>query len=110
MVQSARPLRTSRSSLPSNGWIGARRIVTASGERKEHLLQSCRALAAAHAKLVERADPAHPAVREQHEAVADALGVAQLMHRENEGAPAAGHVAQHGHDLARLPQIEAVER
>src|SRR6516165_1752886 len=78
MVHSARPLRTSRSSLAKSGVSGALLTVTVSGERKEHVLQSRRVVAARRAQLVERAHAAHAAVRQQHEAVADPLGVDEL--------------------------------
>src|SRR5262245_35360144 len=107
MVHSARPLRTSRSSLPNSGARLARLTVTVSGERKEHVLQSCRVVAARRAQLLERADAVHAAVRQQHEAVADPLGVDELMNREDERAAAGGHIAQHAHDLARLLEVEA---
>src|SRR5262245_43388735 len=102
MVQSARPLSTSRSSLPSSGATRARWTLTGSGERKEHVLQSGRVAAAARAQFVEGAGAAHAPVRKQHEAVADALCIDQLVNGEHEGAPAGGNIAQHGHDRARL--------
>src|SRR6202022_121724 len=81
-----------------------------SGERKEHVLQSRRGLSSMRAKLIERPDTAHASVRKQHEAITDTLGVAQLMDGEDERASSGGGFAQHVHDLARLSQIEAVER
>src|SRR5437764_2308635 len=110
MVHSARPLSTSRSSLASSGAMPARWTLTASGERKEHVLQSSRVLAAARAQLVERADATHATVGQQHEAVADPLRIDQLVNRKHERAPAAGKIAQYPHDRARLLEIEAVER
>src|SRR3954451_20647250 len=110
MVQSARPLTMARSSLASNGRKGARWITTASGERKEDLLQSARGHPGLRAQVRERPCPSNPAVREQHEAVTDPLGVDQLMNGQNKGAPAARDLADHAHDLARLPEVEAVER
>src|SRR5215831_10378663 len=104
MVHSARPLTTSRISLASKGWNGARRTTAGSGERKEHLLQSGRGLAGLRAQLRERAGAADAPFRQQHEAVADARGIAQLVNGENERAPVARNVAQHAHDLACLPQ------
>src|SRR5262249_11020906 len=110
MVHSARLLTTALSSLASNGWNGARRTTAGSGERKEHLLQSGRGLSGLRAQLRERAGAADASFRQQHEAVADARGIAQLVNGENERAPIARDIAQHAHDLARLPQVEAVER
>src|ERR1700704_6075870 len=108
MVHSARPLSTPQSSLASKVWNGARRA--ASGERKEHVLQSGRRLLGLCPQFVERPDPAQPPVREQHEAITYAFGIEQLMDGENEGAPPPRDVSKHTHDLARLPQIETVER
>src|SRR4029077_18153263 len=110
MVHSARPPASSRSSLASRGPSGACRTSAASGERKEDLLQSGLRHSGARAQLGKRAGAANVAVDEQHEAVADALGVEQLVNGQNQRASAARDVAQHGHDLARLAQIEAVER
>src|SRR5215813_9147169 len=110
MIHSARTLATSRSSLASKEWNGARRTTAGSGERKEHLLQSGRGLAGLRAQLSERAGAADASFRQQHEAVADARGIAQLVDGENERAPIARDIAQYAHDLARLPQVEAVER
>src|SRR5437660_7292621 len=102
MVHSARPLATSRNSLASNGWNGARRTTALSGERKEHVLQSGRGLSGLRAQLRKRPETADAPFVEQHEAVADARGIAQLVNSENERAPIARNFAQHGHDLARL--------
>src|SRR5258708_1407245 len=107
MVHSARPLTTSRSSLTSRGWKRARAAARGSGERKDHVLQSARNLSALRTQFIERPDPAQAAVREQHEAVAHPFGVDELVDGENEGPPAARHVVQHAHDLARLPEVEA---
>src|SRR5437867_2482444 len=56
MVQSARPLATSRSSLPSSGRIGARWTRAVSGERKEDILQVGCGCPCLRAQLRERAD------------------------------------------------------
>src|ERR1700745_2597533 len=110
MVQSARPLATSHSSLASNGWNGARGTTAGSGERKEHLLQPGGGLAGLRAQLRQRPDAKDASFRQQHEAVADARGIVQLVNGENERAPIARNVAEHVHDLARLPQVEAIGR
>src|SRR6516225_5642885 len=78
----ARPLATSHSSLASNGWNGARRTTAGSGERKEHLLQPGGGLAGLRAQLRQRADAADASFRQQHEAVANARGIAQLVNGE----------------------------
>src|SRR4051794_661619 len=106
-VHSGRPLTISRTSFMTSGRMGARRGTNESGERKEYILQC--GFPALRAKLIKRADTAHPTIRKQHEAVTDALGIHQLVDGENEGSPPACHLAQHAHDLARLSQIESVE-
>src|SRR2546430_17141931 len=99
MVHSARPLATSRISLASNGWNGARRTTAGSGERKEHLLQSGGGLSGLRAQLRERPHAADASFRQQHEAVADARGIAQLANGEAERGPIARQVSQHVHDF-----------
>ena len=54
-------------------------------------------------------DAANPAAGEQNQAVTDPLRIDQLMNGENERPAASGLVAEHVDDLARLPQIKAVE-
>ena len=49
-------------------------------------------------------------MREQHEAIANTFGIDELMDRENKRAPIARDAAEQTHDLARLPEVEAVER
>src|SRR5262245_10772003 len=110
MIQSARPPASSRSSLASRGRSGACRTTAASGERKKDLLQSGLRQSRARAQLGERAGAVDAAVDEQHEAVADALGVEQLVNGQNQRASVARDLAQHAHDLPRLAQVEAVER
>src|SRR3954452_18854193 len=105
MVQSARPLTMARSSVASSGRKGVRWTTTASGERKEDVLQSARGHPGLRAQLRKRPDATDPPLREQHEAVTDPLGVDQLMNGQNEGAPAACDLADHAHDLARLPEV-----
>src|SRR5215472_11300441 len=82
----------------------------ASGERKENILQSSRTESGAPAQLVERARSANVASGEQHEAIAHAFGVHQLMNSNNERAPACRRLANELRHVARLSQIEAVER
>src|SRR5215470_13300081 len=110
MVQSARPLRMPRSSLASSGLSGVRRTAMTSGERKENVLQAGGQQLCLGAQLLERAGPAHGAVREQHEAVADALGVGELMDREHERAAGWSYATDQPHHVAGLSQVEAVER
>src|SRR5262245_56485774 len=80
-------------------------------EGKEHLLDP-RALrrrkTRARAQLVEGPFSGYAPRAQQHETVADALGVAELMDREEERAVLCV-LAQHRHDVARLSEIETVE-
>src|SRR5215510_12866424 len=110
MVQSARPLRMPRSSLTSRGRSGVRRTAMTSGERKEDILQSGRHQLCLGAQLVECSHAAHRAARKQHETIADALGVAELMDCENERAAGCCNATDEPHHVACLPQVEAVER
>src|SRR5437867_1617091 len=98
MVHSARPLATSHSSLPSRGHTGARWRRAVSGERKEDFLQIGCGFPRLRLELRERAHAADATFCEQHEAVADACGVAQLVNGENERSPLARDLAQHAHD------------
>src|SRR5215467_3320507 len=107
MIHSARPLTISRSSFASKGGNGADAV--SSGERKKNLLQMRRRQLGLGAQLVESAAGTDASGRQQHEAVADTLGVRELMDGENQGAPATGLVAKHAHDVAGLTKIEAVE-
>src|SRR5262245_27213807 len=109
MIQSARPLAISDSSLASSGWIGARRTTAFSGERKENVLQGGCGFPGLHSQLCEASDAADATVGEQNKSVADACGIAQLMNGEHERSPIARDIAQHVHDVACLPQVEAVE-
>jgi hypothetical protein len=52
----------------------------------------------------------HAAGTEEHEPIADALGIAELVDGEQQGAATQRLVSQQAHDLACLPQIEAVKR
>src|SRR5262245_37704698 len=99
MVQSAWPLATSHSSLPSSGRIGARWRSAVSGERKEDVLQIGCSFPSLRLELRERAHAAHATFGKQHEAVADACGVAQLVNRQNERSPLAREFPQHVHDV-----------
>src|SRR5262244_1384333 len=106
MIHRARPLTISHSSLPSSGRSGARGCVDVSGERKEDLLEARVGKAGMGPQLAERPDAAHAAVGQKDETIADALGVGQLMNREDERAAVRGLAAQHAGDRARLAEIE----
>src|ERR1700730_18744214 len=110
IVQSARPLSTSRSSLASRGQTGTRWNAAVSGERKEHILQSGPDLTGAPAQLIERSVSAHAAAREQHETVAHPLRVNELVNRQDQRAPGSRCLAQHLPHLAGLPPVEPIER
>src|SRR5712691_6553968 len=88
MVHSARPPAICHSSFVSSGRNGARSAWLASGERKKHILQSG-GNARARPELVERALCADAAAGEQHETVAYALGVDELMGERTTVRPAA---------------------
>src|SRR5215470_5861021 len=109
IVHSARPVITPHSSSASRGRNGAWATVAASGERKEHILELGRRERSARAQLVERARTANSAAGEQHETVAHALGISQLMNGHKERAPARGQVANELHHFADLSEIKPVE-
>src|SRR5690348_16582038 len=84
------------------------------GERKEDLLQVFeRQRGAARAghlcQLLDGAFPADVAAAEEHEAVAEAGGVADLVDREEQRPASLGVGAQRGGDVADLAEIESVE-
>src|SRR6185503_8230520 len=111
MVQSARPLTMPHSSFTSRGCSDAGRLwAMTSGECKEQLLQSGRRELRLATQLIERAGASDSSRSEQHEAVAHAFGVGELMNRQHEGAALSCHAAKQRHHFAGLPQIEAVER
>src|SRR5258708_2988745 len=84
------------------------------GERKKHVLQFLArkrafALRSQRGQFGHGALAAHAASAEQHEAIAEASRVADLMHREEERAPVGRMITQGGGNLARLPQVESLE-
>src|SRR5262245_19549088 len=93
------PVTSSRSSLRSSGVTGARR----SCERKEDLFQiAARWEPSRSGQLGQRADTRHAAAAEEQEPVAYALGIAELVDREHEGAALNCFVSQQVHHLAGL--------
>src|SRR5689334_9534316 len=101
----ARDASSSRHSLSSSQTNGRLR------ERKEQLFQVRRSRrVGALGELGNGAFAAHAAAAQQHEAVAYACGVGDLMNREEQRATVGGMIAQRGAHVTRLPQIEAVER
>src|SRR5713226_6461470 len=101
IVHNARPPRISRSSFASSGRSGARTSTDVSGERKEHILKTATGKTGFRTKIVERADAANVAIDKQHDAIADSLGVDQLVNGENKRAPVRRNLTEQSHDLAR---------
>jgi len=99
----------SRSSFASSGHNGAARQPYVLGECKKNVLQRAGRQRGLSAQFVQCAGSANPAAGEQNQPVTDPLYIDQLMNGENERSAASGMVAEHVDDLARLPQIEAVE-
>src|SRR5260370_42388387 len=93
MTHSARPLTISQNSLARSGRSGACASIDVSGERKKHLFESRGRQIRALTKLLERAGAAHAPGGQQHEAIADALGVRQLVDCEDERAPVRSDLA-----------------
>src|SRR4051812_6281897 len=60
-------------------------------------------------EILERALATHTAAAEEHEAVAQPRGVADLVDREKQRAPARGMALKDGCHVPRLAQIETVE-
>src|SRR4051812_34919647 len=84
------------------------------GERKEDLLQvferqGCAASAGHLCQLLDRAFAANMPAAEEHEAVAEAGRIADLVDREEQSPASGGMGAQGGGDVAGLAEIEAVE-
>src|SRR6185503_18561208 len=77
---------------------------------KEDVFQIRGVGADARGELRQRALAADAAGAEQDKAIADARGVADLVNRQEQRAPGRGVRAERGADLARLAQVEPVER
>src|SRR5207244_1974767 len=110
IVHSARPLVMSRSSFVSNGQSGPDCRLYVLGKRKKNVLQRAGRQLGLRAQFVQGAGAADPTSGEQNEAVTDPLRIGQLMNGKNERPAASGSVPKHLDDLARLPEIKAVER
>jgi hypothetical protein len=63
----------------SSGESGARRPTDVSGKRKEDILKRAHGELGSYAKVIERAGAADATIGEQNEAIADALGVEELV-------------------------------
>src|SRR6266516_5946968 len=98
IVHSARPPWICQISLASSAPNGARSAALVSGERKKHVLQSG-GNAGSRSELVERALAANAAAGEQHETVAYALGVDELMGGQDDRAARGRRPAQDDHHL-----------
>ena len=82
-------------------------------EGKKDLLEPCAihiGEAGKRTQFGERAHAHHAAAAQQHQAVAHAPGIHQLMNRDEQRAAARGNGAQQRHDVAGLPKIQAIER
>src|SRR5262245_55558386 len=85
----------------------------ASCERKEHLFQigGRNAVRRRHrGQLVERPFAADPPAAQEHEAIADARRVGDLVDRQHERAARRRVRAQNARHVAALTQVQAVER
>src|SRR5215470_2612774 len=109
IVHSARPLAISASSFASSGCSGACGAYRL-GERKKDLLHRSTGTPGLRAQLSERADPSYLPSGQKNEAIADPLGIGQLVNGKYECAPPGGLVADYMNDGACLPKIEAVKR
>src|SRR5438309_3101596 len=94
-----------RRALATDGGSSA----SASGERKEDLLEAAARQPCFGAQLVERAHADYAALRQQQHAVADALRVHQLVNAQEQRARLRAQVAQDRHHRSRLLQIETVK-
>src|SRR5262249_34486953 len=74
----------------------------ASGERKNHVVQVAGSATGVPPQLFDGTRGNHAAAVEQHEAIADASGIAQLVNGEEQRASGGAMRRQHAHHLARL--------
>src|SRR5262249_3765204 len=100
----ARETRSSRHSLARRTRKG--RLC----KRKKQVFQSVRTAVSHRAEFVERPFATNAPVAQEHESIANARRVADLMNREHERAALGGVMAQRLGDVARLPEVQAVER
>src|SRR5579864_5452975 len=106
MTHQAREATSSRHSLSSNQTNGDL------GEGKKHLFEIRRREAArsgSAGQLVPGAFTADAAAAQEHEPIADARRIVDLMDREEQRPPAARVSAQRRGDRARLTQVKALE-
>src|SRR5260221_6363335 len=96
------PVASSRISLRNSGATGAR----GSCERKEDLFEiGADRQPYRGSQLRRRAGAHHAPAAKKHDPVAYALGVAELMDRQHQGAAISRLVSQQIHHLARLTPI-----
>src|ERR1039458_1823563 len=105
--QKAREARSSRHSCASSQ---PKLCESQLREGKKHLLQAPIGQPGRSPQLVERSFAYHAAAAQQHQAVADARRVVQLVDGKKQRAALRRGVAQQRHYIARLPEIQAVER
>jgi hypothetical protein len=79
-------------------------------KRKERLFQIARGQVRQGRQPVQRSLSADASAAQEHEAIADASGIGDLVDREEQGPAACGVSAQGGGNVAALPQVETVER
>src|SRR5262249_17534695 len=103
MIHNARPPATSRISFTTSGVNGAVAGLSASCERKKEVLQVSVRKAGLRAKLIERAGAANAPVGQEDEAIADALGIRELMNAQKKRAALPGLCTQPLSDFACLP-------
>src|SRR5690242_18589819 len=96
---------SSRRSLSSRRRHGA-----SLGEGKKDLLDIRAGASGARPQLVERSLANDASIAQEHEAIANARGVVQLMDREEERTAGGRYATQEGAHLAGLPEVQSVER
>src|ERR1041385_7351994 len=106
----ARDTSSSRHSFASSQTNGAAPLCAALGERKKHLFEIVGIFRGLRRQLRYRSLASHASAAQQHEAVAEARRFADLVNREEQRPAAPGMGAQCRGDLARLPQVEPIER
>src|SRR5215470_11464671 len=100
----------SRSSFANKGQTGAPRASDVSGEGKKDFLQIYARTIGSAAQLFEGTDAPDSAVRQQGKTITDLFGISELMDRQDERPAVRRHTPQNAHHVARLSEIEAIER
>src|SRR5262252_7053524 len=102
ITHQARDASSSRHSLASSHANRSTALTAGLGPRKHGLLEIA-------AQLVDRAFPFDASAAQQHEAIAHAGGVRDLVNRQEQRPPRRRVIAERRADLARLPKVEPVE-